>query len=130
MRCGNDYSYRAPTPVSLPASQPRGVCSPAEREPTAPPPPRESGFADANDSLRARAASCTGDVMNDGGRKDRGSGSGIRERRVARRERGRGRTGAVDLVHVRLEDQAALDDLGKDVVCLRFGPGMSGPLFA
>ena len=51
--------YLAPTPVSLPASQPSGVCSPAEREPTAPPPPRESGFADANDSLRARAASCT-----------------------------------------------------------------------
>ena len=50
-----------------------------------------------------------------------------------RAEGERGRTGAVDLVHVRLEDEAALDDFGEDVVCLgvrvrsvRGGRGPSG----
>lgn len=50
--------YLAPTPVSLPVSQPNGVFMFAVLAPN-PPPPSDSGFADANDSFLTRAASCT-----------------------------------------------------------------------
>ena len=108
--------YLAPTPVSLPASHPRGVCRPALREPTAPPPPSESGLADANDSLRAFAASWTAC-------QDRRARTCIQYSTHTGIHRGR-LTGAVNLTDIGLKYQTTLDDLSEDVVRLR-GNGCS-----
>jgi len=50
-----DSLYRDPTPVSFPVNQPKGVFIFPLRDPS-PPPPKDSGFDDANESFRARAA--------------------------------------------------------------------------
>ena len=53
-----DSFYRAPTPVSFPVNQPKGVFIFPLREPS-PPPPKDSRFDDTKESFRALAASWT-----------------------------------------------------------------------